>query len=305
MPKTSARVLGTDREIRAAVSTTARTDFRIKAASGLQLRVTERGGKAWAFAYKSPLTGKWAKVTIGTYPAIGLAEAKDRAQDLAVAVRKGGDPIHDKRREALLESFEDLSRQYIREHEAKNARKGLRSRSTDEAQRYLNRDVLPKIGKIRAALIKRHHVSQVVEAVAKRDAFVAADRTLGLIRAIFNWACSSGRLDNNPTNGLKRRGTSRPKTRVLTSAEIKVFWEKSESLQGMSPAIRDALRLQLVTGLRINEVTEASRSEIDFDKNLWTVPEERTKSEREHVLPLSNLALEILRNVIAREDHHA
>ena len=135
---------------------------------------------------------------------------------------------------------------------------------------------------MRAELMKRHHVMEVVEAVAERQAYVAADRTLGLIRAVFNWACSSGRLDHNPTLGLKRRGTSRAKTRVLSEAEITAFWLASEKLKGMSAPLRDALRLQLFTGLRINEITEASRGEIDFEGRLWIVPAERTKSEREH-----------------------
>lgn len=76
------------------MSSSSRTDFRIKAAPGLQLRVTDRASKTWALAYKSPLTGKWTKAAIGTYPEIGLAEAKGRAQELSVEIRKGKDPGH-------------------------------------------------------------------------------------------------------------------------------------------------------------------------------------------------------------------
>jgi integrase len=302
LPKVSERVLATDRELKAAAATQGRADFRIKGAPALQLRVTTRGTKTWALAYKSPLTGKWSKTAIGTYPDMGLAEAKDRAQEVSVAVRKGADPVHDKRRRSLLESFEDLSCAYMHEHQSRNARNGQRSKSSQEAQRLLDKDILPKIGRMRAELIKRHHVMEVVEAVAKREAYVAADRTLGLIRAIFNWACGSGRLDQNPTLGLKRRGTSRPKTRTLSPAEIKTFWRASEDLKGMTAPIRDALRLQLLTGLRINEITEASRSEIDFEGLIWVIPAERTKSEREHHLPLSKPAIALIRRIITRED---
>ena len=79
MPKASSRVLGTDRELRAAAvigDSIDRTEYRIKGAPGLQLRVSRSGTKGWAYAYKSPATGRWAKVALGTYPAIGLAEAK-------------------------------------------------------------------------------------------------------------------------------------------------------------------------------------------------------------------------------------
>lgn len=250
MPKASTHVLSTDREIRAATSASARTDFRIKGAPGLQLRVTERAAKTWALAYRSPLTGKWTKFAIGTYPSISLAEAKERAQDLAVHVRKGVDPVHDKRRQAHLENFENLSKLYMKEHETRNAREGKRSRSSDDAQRILDRDILPKLGSSKAELIRRHHVMQVVEAVADRGALVSADRSLGLVRAIFRWACGSGRLEHDPTIGLKRRATSKPKSRVLTDNEIKLFWAAIENMPGMGEDIRDALRLQLLTAAR-------------------------------------------------------
>lgn len=302
MPKASSLVLATDREIKAATSTSARTDYRIRGASHLQLRVTPKGSKTWTFVYKSPLTGKWAKAAIGTYPAIGLAEAKDCAQELAVGVRKGKDPLHDKRRESLLDSFQVLSERYMLEHAQRNSREGRRSRSTDEAQRILDHDILPKLGPIRAELLRRHHVMEVVEAVAERGSFVASDRVLGLVRAIFSWACGSGRLEHDPTLGLKRRSASRPKTRVLTLVEISKFWEAIDEMPGMSAGIRDALRLQLVTAARINEIVEAARSEIDWTEKLWIIPASRTKSRREHRLPLSEVALSILRDIIARCD---
>lgn len=305
MPKSSSRILSTDREIRAATSLKRRTDFRIKGAPALQLRVTERGGKTWALAYKSPLTGKWTKAAIGTYPEIGLAEAKDRAQELAVEIRRGKDPVHDKRRQALLESFDDLAQRYMQEHCARNARNGQHSRSSIDAQRILDKDILPTLGPMRAEVITRAHVMQVVEPIAERGALRAADVALTLVRSIFNWACATGRLDRNPTLGLKKRNASKPRVRVLRTEEIRIFWNAIEDMPLVSASIRDALRLQLLTALRINEVTEAFRGEIDFEKKLWIIPAHRTKSEREHILPLSDMALDLIRKIVARTDHEA
>jgi integrase-like protein len=93
-----------------------------------------------------------------------------------------------------------LSRRYMREHETRNARGGRRSRSTREAQRQLDNDILPRIGRIRTEAVSRLHVMQVVEAIADRASYVAADRALGLIRAIYNWACGTGRTDCDPWN---------------------------------------------------------------------------------------------------------
>ena len=78
-----------------------------------------------------------------------------------------------------METFEKLAARYIAEHERKNARGGKRSSSTDDAQRLLNADILPVIGTCRAEALTKRHVMSVVEPVADRGAYVAADRVLG------------------------------------------------------------------------------------------------------------------------------
>ena len=191
----------------------------------------------------------------------------------------------------------------MREHATRNARAGVPSRSTREAQRILDQDVLPTLGKIRAELVTRPHVMRVVEAVADRGSFVVADRALGLIRAIYNWACGTGRLERNPTLGLKKRNASRVKTRVLSPDEIRAFWR---ALDGdnltMTPPIRDVLRLQLLTGARVGEIAQAPRAELDLDRQLWTLAAIRTKAERELDLPLSPMAVALFASAIERAD---
>ena len=304
MPRASQNVLTNVKGVEAVRPSPegSRTDYRIKGAPGLQLRVSANGTKTWSLAYKSPATGKWAKVALGQFPAIGFAEAKGRAGDVAADVRKGNDPIHDRRQEALEETFQALSERFMREHETRNARAGRKSASTIEAQRYLDADILPAIGRIRAEAVTRQQVMQVVEAVADRGAFVAADRALGLIRAIYNWACGTGRADRNPTIGLKKRNTVRAKTRVLSLGEIRTFWAMTAAGGSITPSLRDAMRLQLLTAARISEILGTPRAELDLERGRWTIGALRTKGEREHQLPLSSMAVSIFRAAIERAD---
>lgn len=303
MPKASILLLTTDREIKAASSRTDRTDYRIRGAPGLQMRVTAAGSKTLALAYKSPATGKWAKVALGKYPSMSLAEARDRAIELGAEVRKGRDPIHDKRQEALVETFATLAARYMREHEARNSRAGVRSRSTKEAQRILDVEILPNIGRLRAEVVTRQHVMRVVEAVADRGAYVAADRTLGLVRTVYNWACGTGRLDRNPTLGLKKRNAGRARMRVLTPNELRIFWDAiGDPGSGITPPLRDAYRLQLLTGARIGEVLGALRYEVDLQRGTWTIGASRTKSAREYLIPFSTTAVAVFREAVARCD---
>lgn len=302
MPRASRNVLSTDREVKAASPVGERTDFRVRGAPGLQLRVTERGTKSWALAYKSPATGKWAKVSLGRYPAVTLAEARDRALDFSAQIRKGRCPIHDRRHDSIVESFEVLALRYMREHQVRNARAGRVSSSTKEAQRQLGKDILPQLGRLRADAVTRRHVMQVVEAIADRGSFVAADRALGLIRAIYNWGCGTGYIDADPTRGLKKRNAGRSRSRVLNSAELGRFWVAIEMLPHITPMMRDVFRLQLLTAARVGEVAGAQRSELNFDSAIWTIPAIRTKAQREHVLPLSRPAAAVFRAAIDRAD---
>jgi hypothetical protein len=102
----------------------------------------------------------------------------------------------------------------------------------------------------------------VVEAVADRGAYAIADKVLALIRSIYNWANATGRLDNNPTFGLKKRNAGRPRERTLSKPEIRALWHALETPSDLSPEIRDALRLWSDTSR--HELTGANGCEIEI-----------------------------------------
>ena len=295
MPRESSLVLATDREVQHAKPRGDRAEFRIKGARNLVLRITANGAKTWTFLFASPTSGKRCKLSLGTYPAKKLAQAKDEALALVVAVKAGADPLLQRRAADAADTFKKLADQYIAEHALRNARAGQRSQSTIEAERMLRADILPALGHDRGEAISKLHVMQVVEAVAARGSFVAADQVLGLIRAIYNWANGTGRLEVNPTLGLKKRNVSKPRERVLRDPEVRALWQALDAAPKLSAEIRVALKLELLLGVRIGEALGALRSEIDFKQRVWTIPAHRTKANREHKLPLSDFALELLR----------
>lgn len=302
LPKASSLVVGTDREIKSVRTSARRVDFRVRGAPGLLLRVTPLGTKSWVLLFKSPETGRWSKTLLGRYPALGLADAKSQAQLTMHQVLSGADPNRRGEQPNEFSSFRELAARYSVEHERRNSRANRRSRSTDELERILSHDILPRIGQMRPDLVTRRQVSQIVESIADRGAYVASDRALGVIRAIYNWGCATGRLENDPTIGLKKRNSSRPKIRVLTPWEIGVFWRLIEHLAGMSWQLRDAMRLQLLTGVRISEALGADRREFDLTNQIWTIPAVRTKSYREHQIPISQLVRALFEAAVRRTD---
>ena len=300
MPKESGLVLTTDREVQHAKPNGERAEYRIKGARNLILRITPNGAKSWHFLYASPTSGKRCKLSLGAYPATRLSAAKDDAMALTVAVKAGRDPLIERRVQNAAETFARLADRYIADHRQRRLKAGRRTASTDEAERLLKASILPLLGQHRAEAVTRRHVREAVEAVAARGSFVMADHVLGLIRAIYNWGNAAGWLEVNPTLGLKKRNAGKPRERVLADSEIRELWQALDTAPKLSAEIRTALKLELLLGVRIGEALGAAKCEIDLDRREWTIPAVRTKSKREHKLPLPPLVVDLLRDAIER-----
>ncbi len=156
------------------------------------------------------------------------------------------------------------------------------------------------LGSFRAEAITKQQVREAIEAAADRGSYIVADRILGLIRAIYNWGIATGALEVNPTLGLKKRNAGRPRDRVLDEDEIRALWRRLETPSKLSQPIRDALKLQLLLGVRISEALGAAKVEFDLKRALWVIPRERTKANREHRLPLSAFATTVIASAMER-----
>ena len=161
------------------------------------------------------------------------------------------------------------------------------------------------LGHHRAEAVTKQQVREAIEAAADRGSFVVADRILGLIRAIYNWGTATGALEVNPTLGLKKRNTGKPRERVLDDDEIRALWHRLDTPSKLSQGIRDSLKLQLLLGVRISEAIGAAKSEFDLKRQVWIIPAERTKADREHRLPLSPLAMTIVVSAMERSGRSA
>ena len=296
MPKRSERLFTSDREIRAVRAKGARAEYRIAHARNLVIRVSGTGTKSWIFLYADPCNRRRRKTHIGHFPAVTLAAARARCLRLNADLAEGKSPRPGIATATL--TFAKLAEEYLHEH-VKIARRVGPGSWTAEVKRILDADILPAIGAIPAQAVTRAMVAGVVEAVAHRGSFSIADKALGVTRSIYRWANGTGRLDRDPTTGLAKRNAGRPRARVLDDAEIRRLWKAIEHAD-LSLGIKDALRLQLLLGLRIGEAIGATRTEIDLVARTWTIPAARTKSGRQHQLPLPPLAYAILQAAMQR-----
>ena len=257
---------------------------------GLYLVIQPTGRKSWALRYRRPHDGRPAKLSLGPVsdvdgePTIGapmtLAGARRLATELKHQVARGVDPGAERRSAG---TFGEAVRDFV-EH----ARKKNRSwRATEKLlsgprDRWEGRAV---------DAITEDDVFHAVDEARRRGEY-AARATHAALSSMFAWLKGRRRVKANPVAGLEKPPAPPARDRVLSDEEVRALWAATERL---CPQYRAAIRLMLLTGQRRSEVAGMRRGELDG--STWTIPAARTKNKREHVVPLSGLATEVLAGV--------
>ena len=264
---------------------------------GLVLRVTDRGRKSWSCYYRRD--GKHQRLTLGRWPGLGVAEARQKAHQVAEWVRAGLDPkkaargVQEAEKAAAaaqnqaMTTFQDVALEYIKREVPRLANGG-------KAERMIHTWLLPAWGNMSVNSIRRRHVTELTDKLMDRNTPAMANLAYSVTRRIFTWACGRGDVELNPLSGMSPPAQKKPRDRVLKADEIAALWQAWDT-EGY--IFGDLQKLLLLTGQRRAEVAEMTWSEVDLENGLWTIPADRSKSNREMIVPLSDLALEVLGGV--------
>src|SRR6516165_2378218 len=251
------------------------TDYFDELAKGLALRVsaTHRG---WVLFYR--WNRKLTRLTLGTYPATGIAAARTKALEAKRALAEGRDP-----RSAKAGTFATICDEYLR-------REGSKLRTLASRQSLLRRLVLPILGARPIEDIQRSEIIRCLDRVEDEQGPVQADRTLGAISRIMNWHASRSDSFRSPiVRGMARtKPKERARDRILSDDELRAVWKQAEA-NGVFGAL---IRFILLTAARRSEVSEMRWPEIDGGD--WTLPATRNKTKVDLVRPLSRVARAIL-----------
>lgn len=270
----------------------------------LGIRVSPTGRKSWVFMYSHMLKARM--ITLGRYPNFTVAQAHAKAGEMMASVEVGDSPANEelrKKREKRKEpTTKDLAEDYIKRYAMKH------KKTWKNDQQVLVRDVLPDLGCLKASEVRRSDIITVVEKIAAR-APVSANRTLGIIRRMYNWAVENEIVENSPAWQVKNPGKEQSRDRVLTNDEIALIWKvlgfdrkSNTNLPDSWPSepVRLALKLALVTAQRREEVAGSRLKEFDTEQGWWTIPKERTKTKLvPHRVPLTNIAKDLIERISA------
>lgn len=256
---------------------------------GLYLVVQPSGVKSFAVRYRAG--GRPKKLTLSPrYPALTLAQARERAREALMKVATGEDPAAERQQPKRDDDlFEHVLADFLKRHASRN-------RSGADVARSFEREVLPHWRGRRIDKITRRDVIALIDGIADSGRGVTANRVLAHVSKLFNWCLERDIIPASPVAGVKPPAREVPRERILADEELRLLWRACDAIgEPFGPLVK----LLVLTGARRGEVAGMTAAELHLedDHPHWIIPAARAKNNREHVLPLPAAAVEIIAGV--------
>lgn len=267
-------------------------NYKVSDAEGLFLLVHKNGSKYWRLKYR--IGGKEKTHAIGVYPIVKLNEARNKRSKIKTMLAEGIDPsaVKKVKKEKVdgTNTFESIAREW---HSKKLTE--WTDNHGKEVMSSLERDIFPFLGKMELDDIDTPRLLQVLRRIETRGALAILGKVRQRCGAIFKYGITIGKGMYNPALNLDDAFAKHKKSHfnALERKDLPEFLNKLDKYNGEISTIL-GLKFILLTITRTNEVRFATWDEIDFENRLWTIPAERMKMKRDHVVPLSTQAMEVL-----------
>ncbi|MEE9910232.1 MAG: integrase arm-type DNA-binding domain-containing protein [Deltaproteobacteria bacterium] len=273
--------------------------YKLSDNDGLYLLVTEKGGKWWRFKYR--FEGKEKLLSLGTYPEISLADARQRRDEARKQVAKSIDPgaVRKSQKQAETEekdTFEVIAREW---HNRFTPTWTIGHAAT--IMDRMERDLFPWIGKRPIAEIKAPELLAAMRRVESRGALETAHRIRTIGGQVFRYAVSTGRAERDPSVDLKGalpQPQEKHRAAITEPVEVGKLLRAIDDYSG-SFVVKCALKIAPLVFVRPGELRHMEWTELDFENAQWNIPAGKMKMKEPHLVPLSKQAIEILNELQA------
>ena len=253
---------------------------------GFGIRVSPSGHKSFVLVYRHK--GRPRRMTLGKYPVMGLARARELAAQALRDANDGADPQTEKIIAKTGVRFDETIDLFINTYCALNNRDSTRR----EKERLLKSRFVRRWGARDLREITKADVLAVLDVTVAEGLPSAANHALADIRHFFNWCLDRGLIETSPCSRIKRPARTIERERVLTDDEIVHVRQAAKEVGYPFGTI---VQLLLLTGQRRNEVTKMNWADLDFSNRVWMIPSELTKNGVAHVVPLTPAVIEIIK----------
>lgn len=271
---------------------------KISDGGGLHLFVSPSGGKLWRLAYR--FEGKQKLLSFGSYPIVGLGDARSKRDAAKRVLASGVDPAHlqklekQSRTETICNTFEALASEFL----SKNKQEG-KSPATLSKKEWLIGLALSDLGSRPITKITASEILVPLRKVEKQGNYETAKRLRAVIGQVFRYAIATAKAENDPTYGLKGALITPTVTHRAAFTDWAGFGNLVSAVWSYSGSVETRIALKLMALLypRPGELRQAEWQEFDLDNAVWTIPAERTKMRRAHKKPLPAPAIDALREL--------
>ncbi|EJC74383.1 Integrase [Rhizobium leguminosarum bv. trifolii WSM2012] len=272
--------------------------YKLPDGKGLYLYISIAGGKSWRLDYA--YFGKRRTLTFGTYPTLGLAEARARRDEAKRKLLEGLDPSLAKKREQLAakaaagNTFGLIVDEFI-----EKLRRDKRAESTIDKNTWMLKELAKKLSPYPITQISAKDVLDVLSVIEKSGRVESALATRSAIGRVFRFAIATARAENDPTSALRgalQRHVPVSHPALTTRTELGGLMRAIYGYEGW-PSLVAALKIQALCFARPGETRSMEWSELDLHNSLWTIPAAKAKMRREHHVPLSRQAVEIIKHM--------
>jgi integrase len=271
--------------------------YKLSDEKGLYLLVNPNGKKYWRLKYR--FSGKEQTLAIGIYPQVSLKEARERTLEAKLELQKGIQPASQKKQKQQNKTPTNNSFKVTTERWHKLNIPRWSDRYALKVMQLLDKRAFPFIGNRDITEITNSDVLEVLRKMEDDNVNETTRKVKNYIEKIFTFAIAEGKLNSNPAAGIQGALKALPPTkhqRHLAMEDIPSFIKAIQNDQG-HPIVKLGLQLLLLTMTRTGEVRLAKWEEIDFDKAMWHIPASRMKMKRDHCIPLSRQAVQVLQEL--------
>lgn len=272
--------------------------YKLGDSGGLFLLVQPSGGKLWRLKYR--LDGREKKLGIGIYPDIGLGDARKRRDHARELIANGRDPSREKQlakqraKVSAGNTFGEIASEFI----DKRRREGMASSTADKSEYYIARMGVT-FARLPIVEITAPDVLAVLRRIEATGNYETARRVLQLAGRVFRYAVATARLGSDPTRDLRGALTAPTPKHYGAITDAKRAGELLRAIDGYEghPITKLAMQISPHVFVRPGELRHAEWGEIDLDAGLWTIPAEKMKMRRAHLVPLSRQTIDLLRQI--------